>query len=642
MIKTTPFEMVFIIREIIMKKQISFILAVVLILGMIPPVYAAQLPFTDVKQGSWYADAVEYVYSNGLMNGTGETTFSPGTNMSRAMIVTVLHRLEGSPASSVQLPFDDVPGKKYYSEAVRWSYENGIVNGVSATKFAPDANVTREQLVTIFYRYANAKGYSTTGMDDLSNRKLGYFTDADKLHNYARNAMVWAEVNGIINGVTETTLVPDGNATRAQFATIMKRFADWQEKRHSPAEVLTEQKDALLHADLQARIDEILNTETEIVHSDTFIPGKTYTGTAYYFSNDGDDYNNDGLSPESPWQSVVKMVEILDSKNGQVLKSGDAVFLRRGDTFRLPNDLLEVSVDGVTISAYGEGEKPIITASSENGSGADKWKLVYEDNSGKKIWQFYKDIRDTSMVIFNDGEAFAERVYEYYDGANYISCKDTWWWMHDGKGVSLLDGLLPLEESLTEDMTFIFHDMASTTTTYEWYPDDTRISGGYYHVLDNVVFNTAGIRLDPSYALKYLDSVIIRGNQIWDTGAMDKGKIYYSEGSLDFIDGFYGEVIVEDNVFYGTKNGHPKNGLLNINLYSPREDMRLPGGIIPVIRDNTYVQYSGRKFGHFAMWWTDPDNQPNMDVFIDDPDLKTKVAEITGDTTSQFYVVEKP
>lgn len=220
------------------------------------------------------------------------------------------------------------------------------------------------------------------------------------------------------------------------------------------ATLLSAEKDGELQANLQARIDEILANGTAIVHSDTFIPGETYTGTAYYVSADGND-ENDGLTPETAWQSVGKLLQELDQREGSVLQPGDAVFLRRGDIFRLPEWALEISVNEITLSAYGEGEKPIITASSENGTGEEKWQLVYEDESGKKIWQYYHDMRDVSRIVLNDGEAITTRIYEYYDENGYISCEATGWWMHESEGVTLLDALLPLEESMIADLTII-------------------------------------------------------------------------------------------------------------------------------------------------------------------------------------------
>ncbi len=228
---------------------------------------------------------------------------------------------------------------------------------------------------------------------------------------------------------------------------------------------LSAEEDARLKAELQQDIDAILNTETEIVHSDTYIPGDTYTGTAYYVSNDGND-DNDGLTPETAWQTLEKVVEVNGFwGDAPLLKAGDAVFFRRGDIFRLKEIgwdpylgdqmALHLLVDGVTYSAYGEGEKPIITESTENGSGSEKWNLVYEDDAGKKIWQYYRDMRDVARLVLNDGEVLTPRVYEYYDENGYISCEATGWWQHEAEGVTLLDTLLPLEESMTEDLTII-------------------------------------------------------------------------------------------------------------------------------------------------------------------------------------------
>ncbi len=241
--------------------------------------------------------------------------------------------------------------------------------------------------------------------------------------------------------------------------------ADNSPKNTAAATLLSAEEDARLKGELQKDIDTILNSETEIVHSETYIPGETYTGTAYYVSNDGND-NNDGLTPETAWRTLRKVAEVNGFLSETILlKPGDAVFFRRGDIFRM-NEIgwdpylgdeaaLYLNVDGVTYSAYGEGEKPIITESTENGSGAEKWNLVYEDNTGKKIWQYYRDMRDVSMIVLNDGDVFTTRIYEYYDENGYISCEATGWHMHEDEGVTLEDGLHPLEVSLVEDLTII-------------------------------------------------------------------------------------------------------------------------------------------------------------------------------------------
>ena len=129
---------------------------------------AKGLPFRDVPEGVWYFDSVEYCYSRGLMNGITLSQFSPETGLSRAMFVTTLYRAAGSPGVSQWTPFYDVPGGIWYSSAVAWAYNEGIVNGMTATSFAPDAGLTRQQLVTLLYRYAQYRGMSTGAWANLS------------------------------------------------------------------------------------------------------------------------------------------------------------------------------------------------------------------------------------------------------------------------------------------------------------------------------------------------------------------------------------------------------------------------------------------------------------------------------------------
>ena len=177
-------------------------------------------PFADVAAGAWYADAVQYVYENGMMNGTSSTRFSPDETTTRAMIVTILHRLENEPAASSS-DFTDVADGSYYADAVAWSAANGIVNGVSETSFAPEDSITREQMAAILYRYAQFKGYDISASNDLSG-----YTDAAQISAYAVAAMQWANAEGLITGNTATTIDPTGNATRAEVATILMRFCE--------------------------------------------------------------------------------------------------------------------------------------------------------------------------------------------------------------------------------------------------------------------------------------------------------------------------------------------------------------------------------------------------------------------------------
>ena len=177
------------------------------------------ISYNDVKAGDWYANAVNYVTLTGLMNGTGDG-FSPNLAINRGMMVTVLYRMAGSPEVTAENPFADVPADTWYTDAVIWASENGITAGTSETTFSPTNSLTREQLATFFYRFAdfeNPDPIEITG--DLTG-----FTDAGQVASYATDAMKWAIGEGLISGTTETTLSPKATATRAQVATILMRY----------------------------------------------------------------------------------------------------------------------------------------------------------------------------------------------------------------------------------------------------------------------------------------------------------------------------------------------------------------------------------------------------------------------------------
>ena len=180
--------------------------------------------FTDLDKARWYHDGVHYCIDKGLMNGMGNNLFEPDTNLTRAMVVVLLYRMEGSPAVSGSCPFQDVDPARWYYSAIVWATQNGIANGMSATEFAPDASVTREQTATFLYRYANMIGRDVTGRADVA-----LFPDADKISAYAMNALSWAVDAGMITGSLDngvTYLAPKGTTTRAQYATIAYRFLE--------------------------------------------------------------------------------------------------------------------------------------------------------------------------------------------------------------------------------------------------------------------------------------------------------------------------------------------------------------------------------------------------------------------------------
>jgi hypothetical protein len=178
-------------------------------------------PFTDVKSGDWFYDAVRYTTQNELFNGTSATTFAPNNDMTRAMLVTVLYRLEGKPAVTGANAFSDVKSGEWYTDAVIWATENGIVNGYGNNLFGTNDPITREQMATMLLRYAEYKKYDTAKANDLAS-----FTDANSIASYALAAMKWANAEGLITGRTATTLAPTGTATRAEVATILMRFAE--------------------------------------------------------------------------------------------------------------------------------------------------------------------------------------------------------------------------------------------------------------------------------------------------------------------------------------------------------------------------------------------------------------------------------
>lgn len=176
-------------------------------------------PFIDVKEDSWFYDAVKYVYENDLMKGTSDKTFSPDGITTRGMIVTILHRLEGSP-SAENNRFSDVKADKYYANAVAWATENNIVNGYGNDIFAAEDAITREQLAVILMNYAKNKGYDVKSRVDLSK-----YEDSKDISNWAINALSWANATGLIEG-SKNSLAPLAEATRAQVATILNRLVE--------------------------------------------------------------------------------------------------------------------------------------------------------------------------------------------------------------------------------------------------------------------------------------------------------------------------------------------------------------------------------------------------------------------------------
>lgn len=208
-----------------MKRIMALALILAMIIGVVPSVFAVDYVnhFTDVPTNKWYAEYVEYVNDRGWMNGIGNNLFGPDDTLERAMVATVLYRKAGSPAVAAPSTFTDVPAGKWYSNAVAWAQATGVVNGVTATEFAPSQNVLREELVTMIWRGA--------GEPKVAEDYLKDFPDSGSIRAYAKAAFNWAIANKIIGGANGK-LLPQDNATRAEFAKIMTQF----DKLENPCE----------------------------------------------------------------------------------------------------------------------------------------------------------------------------------------------------------------------------------------------------------------------------------------------------------------------------------------------------------------------------------------------------------------------
>lgn len=202
------------------KRLMASLLTLCMLLTLLPAtaLAAGTGAFTDVAEDAWYYDEVQFVKDEGLMNGVGGSQFGPELTVTRAMMVTILWRMAGSPkAEGTQ--FTDVAAGQYYADAALWACANGIANGCGDSTFKPDNAITREQMAAFMYRYADYKGYDMDADGDLSK-----FSDASAVSKYAEAAMAWANAEGLITGMGNGTLAPQGSATRAQIAAILYRF----------------------------------------------------------------------------------------------------------------------------------------------------------------------------------------------------------------------------------------------------------------------------------------------------------------------------------------------------------------------------------------------------------------------------------
>lgn len=208
------------------KKFLNCFLIVVVTLSMVNPVFAQGMPFTDVPEGAWFYDYVKYVNDHGLMTGLNPTTFGPTENLARAQFATILYRMNNEPSVQYTNKFPDVADGQWYTDAILWASNAGIVTGYSDTgKFGPADPINREQIAVMMYRYANYLGYDTK-----KQQKLYIFHDGGNVNSFAVEALGWASAHGIITGKNYGTLLdPQGYAIRAECATIIMRFVEYGE-----------------------------------------------------------------------------------------------------------------------------------------------------------------------------------------------------------------------------------------------------------------------------------------------------------------------------------------------------------------------------------------------------------------------------
>ncbi len=200
------------------RKFLSILLIFCAVTGFTIPASAASgAVFSDISKDAWYSEAVEFCLETGLMNGTSDTLFSPDAPMTRGMLATVLYRQAGSPPQEEEnlgYPFADVPGNSWYADGIYWARLQGVINGYTDDRFGPDDPVTREQLVTILWRSSGSP----------QPEGILTFSDRDSISSYAADAVAWAQENGIINGREGGRFDPEDSSTRAEIAAVLFRF----------------------------------------------------------------------------------------------------------------------------------------------------------------------------------------------------------------------------------------------------------------------------------------------------------------------------------------------------------------------------------------------------------------------------------
>ncbi|MBR3416676.1 MAG: S-layer homology domain-containing protein, partial [Clostridia bacterium] len=347
-----------------MKKLLSLILAVIMLAAVaaIPLPASAAVSFSDVTENMWSYKSISYAVASGYMQGVGDGKFDPEGSLTRAMVATVLWRREDSPAPAAPSGFDDVPAGEWYSDAVAWAKENGVVNGTSEVTFEPDAFITREQLGTMLFRFSSSAPVSVPERADLSP-----FADGGKVSEWATEPLEWAVQAGLIKGTDGNRLAPDGFATREQFAAIIERYDDTFRLHYNTPRLVSS------------------HTEREY---------PLVTDADFYVSADGSD-ENDG-SYEHPFKTWDRAIGAVRGIPKTAEKGGITVAFKAGE-YPAPHVTMTAEDSGtpecpVTYCKYGDGDVTF------NG-GLD---LYPED---------FTDIDESEKALFN--EKYADNIKKY-------------------------------------------------------------------------------------------------------------------------------------------------------------------------------------------------------------------------------------